>query len=223
MRILRLIFRLLTELYLGWIRQLPMGLGYTLRRRYYSKRFKSCGRNLTIGIGVIIESPELMVIGNDVHIDHYCILSSSKNIQGNVRWRANRAFTASPGQLLIGDNVHIVHTCILMAHGGIAIADRCTLSAGTKIYSLSNLSQDPDSPSKRISIMPYSQAPFLQSPVVLEENVWLGISCIIMPGTCVGRDSFVVSQSLVLGEFKPNSKLKGSPAKRVGNRYPGHA
>lgn len=212
--------KLCGALYLGFISNLPGGLGFVLRRRYYRRRFNRCGSGLTVGLGVVIENPHLISVGNDVHIDHHCIISSALALPGKVSSRPNPAFRSQPGELLIGSQVHLVHNCILMAHGGIQLGDRCTLSAGTKIYSLSNLSRDPEHPGVPTSIMPYDNAPFLSSPVVLEDNVWVGLDCIIMPGACIGQDSFVVSQALVLGTFPANSKLKGAPAVKIGPRFP---
>jgi acetyltransferase-like isoleucine patch superfamily enzyme len=106
-----------------------------------------------------------------------------------------------------------------MAYGGIHINDYCTLSSGSKIYSLSNLSCDPEDKSRIVSIMPYSQAPFILSPVVLDENVWLGLNCIVMPGTTVKKNSFASSNSLLMNEYPENSFISGQPGKRIRERY----
>ena len=42
--------------------------GIKIRRLYYSRKFKSVGKNLVIGIGVLIENPEKMIIGDNVRI-----------------------------------------------------------------------------------------------------------------------------------------------------------
>jgi acetyltransferase-like isoleucine patch superfamily enzyme len=198
---------------------IPGGFGNRIRYHYYKGKLKSCGTNVTIDLGVIIDGAELISIGNNVYIDKYCIISTGKELVGKIFKKANDSFQYTQGELVIGNNVHIVQFCVLMAYGGIHIKDYCTLSCGTKIYSLSNLPYDPDDKSKIVSIMPYSQAPFVLSPVVLEENVWLGLQCIVMPGTFVGKNSFAASNSLLKDRYSENSYLAGQPAVKTKNRF----
>ena len=94
------------------------------------------------------------------------------------------------GEITLGDDVHIAQFCIIMGYGGISIGDKCVASAGCKIYSLTNTSRDMSEPERVISIQPYDQAPFLLGPVVLHENVWLGLHTIIMPSVSIKRILF---------------------------------
>ena len=198
---------------------MPGWLGNDLRLRHYRRRFKRCGRNVTIDQGVLIDGAELISVGDDVHIDKNCIIATGSTLTGKIHRKPNPAFGFSEGELVIGDHVHIVQQCILMAYGGLHIGDHCTLSAGTKVYSLTNTPYDPDDRERVVSIMPYSQAPFLAGPVVLDRNVWVGLNGILMPGTHLRENSFVVSNSLVMGTFEPNSYIQGQPARRVRARY----
>jgi hypothetical protein len=63
------------------------------------------------------------------------------------------------------------------------ISDNCKLGMGTKVYSITRLAYDPDDRGKRISIMPYDQSPIFIAPVILEQNVWMGLHSIIIGGT----------------------------------------
>jgi acetyltransferase-like isoleucine patch superfamily enzyme len=197
----------------------PGSLGVVMRSAYYRRKFKKCGRNITIDVGVIINSPEMISVGDNVHIDKYCIISTGKKLLGKIKRKDNLHFKHEIGEVVIGSNVHLVEFCIVSGYGGVAIGDNCTLSAGTKIYSLSNLPYDPDDRKRVVSIMPYEQAPFILSPVVLHQNVWAGLQVLIMPGITIGKNSFVTSNSLVMGEFSENSYLAGQPAKKIRNRY----
>ena len=212
-------FRLLRDLAHAVLTFLPGESGIRLRRFYYGRRFRSCGRNLVVDAGVRIDHPDQISVGDDVHIESYCIISAGPETIGDVRVRPNPHFRHERGELVIGSHVHIVQFCIIIAKGGVEIGNHCTLSAGTKLYSLSNVAVDHNDKSKVLSIMPYDQAPFVLSPISLAENVWLGLDCLVMPGVSVGRDSFAVSQSLLRGEYSENVKLKGNPATVVGPRF----
>jgi acetyltransferase-like isoleucine patch superfamily enzyme len=210
---------LLKNIFLFFLIYLPGAGGNWIRYQYYKRKFKSCGKNVTVDVGVIIDGAKYITVGDNVYIDKYCIIHAGPINIGKIKRERNVAYQYDEGELIIGSNIHIVQFCIIMAYGGVRIGDNCTLSAGTKTYSLSNLPYDPENRSKIVSIMPYTQAPFIMSPVCLEKNVWIGLDCIIMPGVRIEKDSFVVSKSLVLGTFPANSYIAGQPAKRIRERF----
>lgn len=198
---------------------MPGGLGNRIRYLYYKRRFKKCGKNVIIDVGVLIDGENLISVGDNVHIDKYCIISTGRKLLGYVKRKKNTLFTAEEGELIIGNNVHIAHFSIIMAYGGVIIANNCGLSSGVKIYSLTNLPNDLKDSNKIISIMPHETAPFLLSPIVIEENVWIALNCLVMPGVCIGKNSFVQSNSLLMGKFPENSYISGQPAKRIRSRF----
>jgi acetyltransferase-like isoleucine patch superfamily enzyme len=199
---------------------MPGPTGIVLRRLYYSKVFKRCGKHLIVDTGVSISGAELISVGDNVYIDKYCVIATGKKLTGQVERKPNRDFDYTDGEIVIGSDVHIVQFCIIMGYGGIHIGDNCVLSANSKIYSLTNTAYDPNDRSRIASLMPYAQANFLLSPVVLKSNVWLGLNTIAMPGVSVDRNSFSVSNTVLLGSFPENSYLAGQPAKRIRERFP---
>jgi acetyltransferase-like isoleucine patch superfamily enzyme len=207
------------SLILFFIVFLPGDLGIVLRRLYYKRKFKSCGNNLIVETGVFVDNPHLVSVGDNVVIDKYCIISSGIDLTGIINRKDNLDFFYSEGEIVIGNDVHLVHNCIVMGYGGVKISDKCTLSAGCKIYSMTNLAYDPEDRFKKVSIMPYSQAFFLVSPVVLKENVWLGLHSTVMPGVTIGQDSFSVVNSVIVRSAEENSYLSGNPATSIRNRF----
>lgn len=201
---------------------MPGQFGTHLRYVYYKRKLKACGKNVVIDVGVIFSGIGHISVGDNVYIDKYCVLNAGDPpANGKIRKIANPAYGLSAGQLYLGSNIHIAQFCVIMAYGGVSVGDNCALSAGTKIYSLTNTPADPDDHAKVISIMPLSspEAPFLLSPVVLSDNVWVALNCIVMPGVCVGRDSFAASNSVLMGRFQENSYIGGNPAVKQGNRF----
>lgn len=213
------LFQLLKGILKLFIIYLPGNIGYKIRYIYYKKTLKTIGYNVKIDIGVLIEGESLISIGDNAHIDKYCIISTGLDVKGSVSTVSNANHTVNKGEIIIGDNVHIVHNCIIMGYGGVQFEDNVVVSAGSKIYSLTNTPTNPEYPSQIISIVPYDQAPFLMGAVTLAENVWLGLNVIIMPGVFIGKDSFVVSNSLVLKSTEENSYLVGQPAINKKKRF----
>lgn len=204
-----------------FIMYMPGPTGITLRRLYYGRAFKRCGKNLVIDIGVSISGAEFISVGDNVYIDKYCVIATGKKLTGKIKRKPNQDFNFTDGEIVIGDDIHIVQFCIIMGYGGVHIGNNCVLSANSKIYSLTNTAYDPDNKHKIISIMPYTSAPFLLSPVVLKTNVWLGLNTIIMPGVSIQKNSFSASNSVIVDCFEKNSYISGQPAKKIKERFAG--
>lgn len=213
------IYNLQNDLFKLVIMNMHGSLGFKLRNLYYKKKFKKCGKNLTIDIGVIIEGCELISIGDNVHIDKYSIISTGTSLQGRIKRIDNLNFTGQTGEIIIGNNIHITQFCILMGYGGIELKNNCVLSSGCKLYSLTNTAYDIDNKENVISIMPYSQAPFLLSPIFFDENTWLGLHTIVMPSVSIGKNSFSTANSVIINDFQENSYISGNPAKLIRKRF----
>tara|TARA_B100000925_G_scaffold287041_1_gene265672 strand:+ start:315 stop:770 length:456 start_codon:yes stop_codon:yes gene_type:complete len=51
--------------------------------------------------------------------------------------------------------------------------------------------------------------------VIIENNAFIGIGSVILPGVTIGRGSIVGALSLVNRDIPPNSVYAGSPAKKI--------
>lgn len=218
-KFLKLPFIILGDLAKLFLIYTPGRTGVRLRRAYYQKKFKRCGDGLVVDVGVCIDGPELISVGDNVFIDKYCVIATGDKLIGKVEKKPNETFRFEEGEIVIGSNVHVAQFCILMGYGGIQFGDNVVLSAGSKIYSLTNTAYDLYDRSKVVSIMPYEQANFLLSSVILDTNVWLGLNVIIMPGVIVGQNSFCVSNSLLVSSYGENSYISGQPAKKIMERF----
>jgi len=218
-KLFKILFTVLGDTFKFFIVNMPGSFGFKLRYLYYKNKFKKCGKNVTIDIGVSIEGEGLISLGDNVYIDKYCIISTGKNLTGKIQRKSNINFKWEEGEIIIGNDIHVAQFCILMGYGGIQINRNCVLSSGCKIYSLTNTAYDIESKEKIISIMPYEQAPFLLSPVFLDDNNWLGLNSIIMPSVSIGKNSFCTANSVIMNNFEENSYISGSPAKMVRRRF----
>ncbi|MBQ6957081.1 MAG: hypothetical protein IJP77_00805 [Bacteroidales bacterium] len=55
------------------------------------------------------------------------------------------------------------------------------------------------------------------TPLVIEDNVFIGAQCIIMPGVGrIGENSVISAGSVVTKEVPPNTIVAGNPAKNIG-------
>jgi acetyltransferase-like isoleucine patch superfamily enzyme len=219
LKIIKLPFLVLRDIGKFFIIYMPGGFGVRLRYLYYKNKFRSCGTNVIIDVGVHIDGAELINIGDNVYIDKYCIIATGKQLTGKIKRKPNREFKGEEGEIIIGNDIHIAQFCILMGYGGISIGDNSVLSSGCKIYSLTNTAYDLENKEEVVSLMPYKLAPFLISSVVFGQNVWLGLNCIVMPSVVIDKNSFSVSNSVIVDSFQNNSSISGNPAKRIRDRF----
>lgn len=204
---------------------MPGILGRKLRYWYYKKRFKRCGKNVIIDEGVIIQNPEWVSVGDNVWIDKYCILMAGKvNLEGKIHKRKeNKDFIGEEGELIIGSNVHIAPFCLIQAHGGVLMKNSSSISSGTKMYSLSTLPNNPYALSQKTLTSPMEErqdeVPFFISPIVIQNNSWAGLNCIILAGVTIGENSFIRSNAICYKSLPPNSYAAGDPAERIKERF----
>jgi maltose O-acetyltransferase len=52
-------------------------------------------------------------------------------------------------------------------------------------------------------------------PIVIEDNVWLGGSAILLPGVRVGRNAVVGAGAVVSGDVPRNTVVAGNPARVI--------
>lgn len=68
----------------------------------------------------------------------------------------------------------------------------------------------------RMDGTPFNQQGYTsRSPVVVEDNVWIGTRAILLPGVRVGKNSVIGAGAVVAKEVPPNSVVAGNPAKIV--------
>lgn len=54
--------------------------------------------------------------------------------------------------------------------------------------------------------------------MVIEDDVWMGARCMVMPGVTIGRGSIIAAGAVVTKDIPPYSVAAGVPAKVVRSR-----
>jgi acetyltransferase-like isoleucine patch superfamily enzyme len=213
--------RVLADLIGTAVLWVPGRAGSELRVAYYRARGVSIGRRVRIDVGVIIDGPTYVHIGDHTWLDRYAILIAGPT-------RADRetrmvGVAGAPGRLAIGDRCHIGPHAILSGLGGLEIGDDVTAAAGTKIYSLTHhyrsWAKPWDAGVAFGSMAPAARQSMLQGPIRIASNVGLGVDVLVLPGSEIGQCSFVRPRTTVSGQWPANSILEGDPVARSGPRF----
>jgi acetyltransferase-like isoleucine patch superfamily enzyme len=226
LRVLRLLPGAMFQLVLT---HLPSEAGVLLRRAYYTPRFASCGRDLTILPGVVLTGLDQMAFGDNVMIRENAILHAGSGARDDPR--DIRCVGPSPAagepQLVVGNDSRIAFAALLLAYGGVRIGEKCGVGPGSVVLSESyhHKGSDPN------RIYKYSQGArpeeqcVLRGMVRLENGAGIASNVIVLPGAHVGRDSWVGPNSVVrVGGRVPRDVIaKGDPAAVVFKRTYGRA
>ena len=154
---------------------------------------KSCGENVIIEDGVRIFHPENISIGDNVYIGHDTIL------KGYYK-----------SDIVIGSNVWIGQQCFIIGAGGLTIGDYVGIGPQVKIHPCEHTHDDPT--------LPTSFQPLFFDPIVIEEDVNIGIGAMIMHGVTLKSGTLVGANAVVKKNFPEYSIIGGVPAKLIRSR-----
>jgi acetyltransferase-like isoleucine patch superfamily enzyme len=132
-------------------------------------------------------------IGSDVKFGHNVKISGFKNIK-------------------IGNNVHIGKGCFIRSEGGLSIGDNVILSRNIVLYTYSH--------NYKGELLPFDRNN-INKPVIIGDNVWIGMNVTIAPGTIIREGAIIGLGSRIYGEI-PTRAIVGSRGNIIGYRDDNH-
>lgn len=184
-------------------------VGYILGKIYHIRLFFN--KKIKIGKAIkIIGWPIIDIRGN-------CSISIGENVLLNSINRGYFAAMFSPVKLFvdndgaairIGNNTRIHGSCF-HAYNKIEIGNNCLIAGNTIIVDSDGHDPFPSDLGKRLITEKKG------SPVIIEDNVWIGLNCIILKGVRIGEGSIIGAGSVVREDIPPYSVALGNPAKVV--------
>ena len=129
----------------------------------------------------------------------------------NCLYRYLNSVFYSPQNIELGDNVSIGPKADFDAAGGIKIGNGVIFAPEVIIYSR-NHNYDID-----LQALPFDNVCWLSS-VKIEDYVWVGRRCIILPGVTIGKGAVIAAGSVVVKDVEPFAVVGGNPAKFIKYR-----
>jgi acetyltransferase-like isoleucine patch superfamily enzyme len=159
------------------------------------------GCSIGVGTNIIIPAGGRLCLGRGCYIGRYVELGPR-------------------GSIHIGDYTSVQDRSIFL--GEVTIGRYCTIapnvyiSSGRHHFDLQPyaLIKDQD----RICIPNATVAANRGSAVVVEDDCWLGINAVLMPGIVVGKGAVVGANSVVTKDVSPYIVVAGSPARAIRQR-----
>ena len=131
-------------------------------------------------------------LGDRTHIGEYSLIA------------ANR------GRISIGDDSWVGSHCSILGNGDVSIGNNVMVASLCAINTVSHYTDRLD--------IPMSEQGVYCDPVIIEDDVWIGIGAIILQGVRIGRHSVIAAGAVVNRDLPPNSVAMGVPARVKSDR-----
>jgi maltose O-acetyltransferase len=115
-----------------------------------------------------------------------------------------------PDQIAVGDHVTINTGCFIVGRGGLTIGNDVMIGAGAKIVTTSHRHERTDIPMRVQGLE--------TTPILIEDDVWLGFDVVVLPGATIRRGAIVGAGAVVSGEIPKYAIAAGSPARVIRTR-----
>jgi acetyltransferase-like isoleucine patch superfamily enzyme len=115
-----------------------------------------------------------------------------------------------PAKVRIGSNTGINISTILDGNGGLSIGSDVMIGPYCQLITANHGFRSRDVPMKEQRIE--------TKPVVIEDDVWLGSSVIVLPGVTVGRGAIVAAGAVVTHDVDAFHIVAGVPARTISIR-----
>lgn len=110
-----------------------------------------------------------------------------------------------PSKISIGAHTAINEYCHLDGRGGLCIGSNVSISIYSVLLTASHSSRSKD-------------FAYYTKPVVVEDNAWLGVRCVVLEGSHVEHGAIVAANSMLRGIAKADCVYSGVPAAKIGER-----
>ncbi len=153
---------------------------------------------LRIGRGARLYACRIIVqgsvdIGANATVDEFALLDTQEN-----------------GRIVIGRGSAIGPFLVIYGSGGVILGENCSIAGQSMIVSSTHTVGD--------TTMPIRAQGYSAKAILIEDDVWLGANCTVLPGAIIGRGTIVGANSLVRGTLPPMVVAVGSPARAIRQR-----
>ena len=171
--------------------------------------------------------PANVVVGRDCYLEHKKSFARFRGtrpdalrIGDRVRIYTWTAFSVDPsGRITIGDDTVLVGAAFMCAES-ITLGQRVLVSYNVTIADADFHPHDPalrredaiaNSPQGDRSKRP----PFESRPIVIGDDVWIGIGAIVLKGVTIGRGARIGAGAVVTRDVPAGAAIVGNPARLV--------
>jgi acetyltransferase-like isoleucine patch superfamily enzyme len=167
-------------------------------------RVQGCNKVRVIGIPLFnIEKKSVLIIGDSVTLNSF-----NDDYHVNMNCPVKIFIENTSSFVNIGENTRIHGSCI-HASKKIVIGRRCLIAANCNIIDSNGHKALFNNPEIRY------QSSDDPREIIIEDDVWIGMNSIILPGVKIGRGAIIAANSVVNSDIPPGVLARGNPAKVI--------
>jgi acetyltransferase-like isoleucine patch superfamily enzyme len=169
--------------------------------------------NVVLGRGAFLETTYSFFLHRSTRSDAIEIGSGASVYKGCM-------FDTGPDARIRIGHLALLNGVWLIADDGIEIGDNALVSWNVVIMDTLRFAADPVARHRELGQIatrrPRRPASMVEpSRVVIEDNVWIGFDCCVLPGVRIGEGSVVGARSVVVEDIPPYTIAAGNPARAV--------
>lgn len=134
-----------------------------------------------------------------------CELGEMNTIYPNTTIRIDKGWMTSGKAVSFGPGCQIYEP-----RAGLSIGDNCLIAGGVMICGVAH--------GYATRNLPIREQPTTELPVMIEDDVWLGMGVIVLPGVRIGRGAIIGAGAVVTKDIPAFAIAHGVPAQVVGER-----
>lgn len=187
-----------------------------LRHGLLNLRGLNFGIKVDIEAGCTFEYPNKIVLRDGVRISRSSVLKANSPFDNPIRIGLKTQIMeqvllcANEGSISVGSHSWIGPQCIIYGNGHVKIGSNVMIAAKTTINTISH--------NHSLLDVPMSQQGINTAPVVIEDDVWIGLNTTILQGVTIGKGAIVGAGAVVTKDVPPYSIAVGVPAKVSSQR-----
>ena len=187
-----------------------------LRVFYWQNRLGSMGNGCDIQPGSVFEYPGNIHIGQSCRIARNALLRANTGkhpgitLGNQVSLLENTLLNANNGSISIDDRSWLGPFSLIYGNGEVSIGKHVMIASHCAINTVSHHADD--------TSIPMNDQGIYTAPVIIEDDVWLGIGSTILQGVRIGRGSIIGAGAVVTRDIPPWSVAVGIPAKIIRKR-----
>lgn len=189
---------------------MPGGFGFYLRKKFYRRLFKKCGKGLILGRNVVIRHPYNIELGDYVTIDDNCVLDGRGDkgifLENNVLLNRNCMLLAKTGSIKLGARTSIGANSVLVSMSGVFFGE-AVLTAGNCYFSAGAYNFDD------LETPVMDQVAYSKGPIEIGKHSWFGTSTVVLDGVKIGEGAVIGSCAMVNKDIPAFAIAVGIPAK----------
>jgi acetyltransferase-like isoleucine patch superfamily enzyme len=194
---------------------LPTVAASVLRAWAYRTVLGAVGAGSFIEPGVRLLVPRQIYLGRRVMVGEGCFLDANTpqgriELQDDVWFSRGSYIVAGAAHVRFGPGTYVGHRCLIYGHGGVEIGRDVLLANDVQLICGNHTFDRRD--------IPIRAQPTEEKPIIVEDDVWLGASSVVLGGVTVGKGAVVGAGAVVTQSLPPYSVARGVPARVVGVR-----